>query len=76
MEFNAYPSPPSAGKTGRFNMLWKAQGLLHSSDSVAIPAALLFAGVGMALYKHVTSEQNDTSIRNFLLMILLSMVPL
>lgn len=56
-------------------MLWRTQGLLHSSDSVILPAALLIMAVGSAIYQHMTSKY-DTTIRNFLVMIFLSMLPL
>mmetsp|Transcript_15737 Transcript_15737/g.44935 ORF Transcript_15737/g.44935 Transcript_15737/m.44935 type:complete len:322 (-) Transcript_15737:189-1154(-) len=75
MEFQAYPTPPRGGKAGGLRMLWQTQGKLHGSDSVVLPALLLFAAVGMATYQHMTS-QHDKTIRNFLVMIILSMLPL
>lgn len=75
MEFHAYPSSPKVGKTGNLHTFWQMQGLLHSSDSVVPPAVLLITAVVMVMYQHMT-ERADTTIRNFLVMILLTMFPL
>lgn len=75
MEFHAYPSLLQGNKTGSFRMFWRTQGLLHSSDSVILPAALLIMAIGSAMYQHM-ADKYDTTIRNFLVMIILSMLPL
>lgn len=77
MEFSAYPKTLKGGKVGGLQALWRAQGILHSSDNVAIPIALLLTAVVLVTYQHVTSnDTDDSTTRNFLLMILLSMAPL
>jgi hypothetical protein len=80
MSFQAYPSSLTSPKgRGSFNAFWKTQGLLHGNDSVLLPCAILSAGCLFALVEHVKVQaQNypDTSTRNFLAMILVTMVPL
>lgn len=77
MEFQAYQSSPKAGKAISFQALWQAHGLLHKSDNIIIPVILLITSVSMAMYQHVTNDDSgDTSTRNFLILIFLSMFPL
>lgn len=78
MEFQAYPTSPFGHKST--NAFWKTQGLLHRNDSVLLPCAILFIACGLVMYEHMTSPTRhgftDNSIRNFLAMIVVTMVPL
>lgn len=77
MAFQAYPSSPKGGKAVSFQALWQAHGFLHKTDNIIIPATLLMISVSMAMYQHVTDrDTGDTSTRNFLILIFLSLFPL
>jgi len=74
MEFGAYPAPASQGFGGS---LRKAYGLLHGKDSLLLPGSLLLLGVGLVAWEHKSMTRfSGTSTRNFLGMILVTMLPL
>mmetsp|Transcript_67331 Transcript_67331/g.190882 ORF Transcript_67331/g.190882 Transcript_67331/m.190882 type:complete len:306 (+) Transcript_67331:1-918(+) len=57
--------------------LLRAQGLLHGSDSVLLPLALLLSAGGLIFGQHMISHETGRhSIRTFLAKILASMLPL
>jgi len=74
MEFQAYQAVQTrAGPKS----LWRVQGLLHGTDSVLLPCALLSVGAGLVCWQHMTDDDTGRhSIRNFLAKILVSMLPL
>jgi hypothetical protein len=75
MEFQAYPSIPS-GRKSQFSVL-RLQNMLHSSDSLLVPGALLLCAVFTVMYEHFTLEKySTTATRNFLALILVTMLPL
>jgi len=59
-------------KAGRGDALWKTQG---TRDSVVLPSLLLTTVACLAMYQHAAGEE-DTTVRNFLLKLLLAMLPL
>jgi hypothetical protein len=71
MEFSAYPKSPKGGKS----LVWQVQNMFHSGDSMVLPGALLLAASVVVLYEHMTNA-NDTQMRNFLSMIIVTMLPL
>jgi hypothetical protein len=78
MEFQAYPTSVSGRKSS--NALLKTQGLLHGNDSVLLPCSILLIAGGFVLYEHMSSLKRagyvDNAVRNFLALILVTMVPL
>lgn len=52
--------------------------MLHSSNSVALPGALLLSASGLVIYRHATDEDADDkdALKTFLIMIVLQMLPL
>jgi len=75
MEFQAYPAVQGSRRGPK--TLWRVQGLLHGTDSVLLPCALLSVGAGLVCWQHMTDEDTGRhSIRNFLAKILVSMLPL
>jgi len=76
MEFHAYPSAVPAGRKD-VRALLKLQNVLHSTDSIVLPATMLLLGSFIVAYQHCThGDTSRTSARNFLIKILISMVPL
>jgi len=75
MEFHAYPGETPCRKSQ--NIFLKVQGILHSTDSVALPVSLLLVGSSLVVYQHMTDDNTGRhSVRNFMAKILASMVPL
>eukprot|EP00421_Protoceratium_reticulatum_P007667 CAMPEP_0168371840 /NCGR_PEP_ID=MMETSP0228-20121227/7976_1 /TAXON_ID=133427 /ORGANISM="Protoceratium reticulatum, Strain CCCM 535 (=CCMP 1889)" /LENGTH=315 /DNA_ID=CAMNT_0008384735 /DNA_START=63 /DNA_END=1010 /DNA_ORIENTATION=- len=75
MEFQAYPTMQKDRKNVR--MLLRVQGLLHGTDSVLLPMALLLCAGGLVTYQHFgTNDSGRNSIKTFLAKILLGMLPL
>jgi len=76
MEFQAYPSAAPAGRKD-VRALLKLQNVLHSTDSVVLPATMLLIASSLVAYQHfMSSDTSRTSTRNFLIKILISMIPL
>jgi len=76
MVFEAGRPSSDSGTAQGFQAIWRAHGLLHKTDNIVIPLMLLVASVCMAMYQHVANKgTGDTSTRNFLVLIFLSMIP-
>merc|ERR1719502_738559 len=60
------------------NFLFQAQGKIHDSNSVALPGALLVLASCLVFYQHVTAPQEEgaETVRSFLAMIVVQMLPL
>jgi hypothetical protein len=78
MEFHAYC--PSHAQSPRASRFWKVQRALHDKDSLLLPGALLFAAATFVLLEHwspfATQAKTSNTVRNFLALVLLSMIPL
>jgi hypothetical protein len=75
MQFQAYASASSPRKPS--NALWRVQNMVHKGDSVVLPGALLLCSCLFVIYEHLSlGEYGRTTVRNFLFLILLSMLPL
>eukprot|EP00421_Protoceratium_reticulatum_P020536 CAMPEP_0168392916 /NCGR_PEP_ID=MMETSP0228-20121227/18743_1 /TAXON_ID=133427 /ORGANISM="Protoceratium reticulatum, Strain CCCM 535 (=CCMP 1889)" /LENGTH=141 /DNA_ID=CAMNT_0008406269 /DNA_START=91 /DNA_END=513 /DNA_ORIENTATION=+ len=58
-------------------MLLRVQGLLHRTDSVMLPVALLLCAGTLVVYQHfATNDSGRNSIKTFLAKILMGMLPL
>lgn len=76
MEFTAYPTTVPSGRK-EVRTLLKLQNTLHSTDSIVLPVSMLLLGSSMVAYQHCTHwDTSRTSVRNFLIKILVSMIPL
>jgi len=71
MEFQAYPKSAKGGKS----MVWQIQNMFHCGDSMVLPGALLLAASVVVLYEHIANA-HDTQMRNFVAMIIVTMLPL
>lgn len=73
MEFQAYSSPSQSAKA---SALWQIQNTLHNGESLLLPGILLFTSAGFVMYEHFSATHGWDSNRNFLAMILVTMLPL
>jgi len=71
MEFQAYPTSAKGSKS----MVWQIQNMFHCGDSMVLPGALLLAASVVVLYEHIANA-HDTQMRNFVAMIIVTMLPL
>jgi hypothetical protein len=78
MEFQAYPSKTVMGSkaAGYKVAALKLQGALHNGESLLLPVALLLAAAGAVLWEHVSKNEYEASSRNFIALIVVTMVPL
>merc|ERR1719512_256130 len=55
----------------------RLQNMLHSTDSIVLPATMLLISSSLVAYQHFSDgDTSRTSVRNFLLKVFVSMVPL
>lgn len=75
MEFQAYASVNSPRKPS--NAIWRVQNMVHKGDSLVLPGALLLCAGSFVLYEHFSlGEFRSSAVRNFLALILMTMLPL
>lgn len=59
------------------NAIWNVQNVLHSNNSFALPGTLMLSASSLLVYKHMTDEREGfDSLKTFLVLILIQMVPL